>query len=245
MYQERTYRNRISSANLTSFQVVVKETDLLVHAEKKLEKKTRELVLQQRGYLEAFIGTHPDFAAALSAWSLNGPAPQIITDMTAAGQAARVGPMAAVAGAIAGQVGVGLLEITDQVIVENGGDVFIYTEMPVTAAIFAGKSPLSMQVGLRLGGAFDPVAVCTSSATVGHSLSLGQADAVCVVSDSCCLADAVATSTGNRIHCAEDIQAAIETAIRIDGVRGVVIIAGDKIGIGGDLQVVSLPLKKG
>ena len=245
MYQERTYRSRISPGNLNSFQVVVKQTDLLVHAEKKLEKHTRELVLQQRGYLEAFIETHPDFATALSPWSLNSPAPQIITDMITASQAAGVGPMAAVAGAIAEHVGRGLLNVTDQVIVENGGDVYIKTEKPVTAAIFAGKSPLSMHVGLRLGGAFEPVAVCTSSGTVGHSLSLGRADAVCVVSQSCCLADAAATSIGNRIQSAADIQDAMAAARRIDAVDGVMIIAGDKMAIWGDLQVLSLPLKKG
>jgi ApbE superfamily uncharacterized protein (UPF0280 family) len=102
-----------------------------------------------------------------------------------------------------------------------------------------------MHVGLRLGGAFEPVAVCTSSGTVGHSLSLGQADAVCVVSQSCCLADAAATSIGNRIHCEADIQDAMAAARRIEAVDGVMIIAGDKMAIWGDLQVLSLPLKKG
>ncbi len=245
MYQARTYRNLVQPEKLTSFQVVVKETDLLVHAEKKLERQTRELVLQQRGYLESFIARHPDFAETLVPWQLSAPAPKIITEMAAAGQCAGVGPMAAVAGAIAEQVGLGLLEITAEVVVENGGDVFIHTRMPVTTAIFAGKSPLSMRVGLRLGGGFEPVAVCTSSGTIGHSLSLGRADAVCVVARSCCLADAAATAIANRVRSAADMKIAIAAAKRIDAVDGVVIIAGDKMALWGELQVVSLPPKKG
>ena len=245
MYQERTYRHRLSSGNLMTFQVMVKETDLLVHAGKKLEQQTRELVLQQRSYLEEFIAIHPDFAATLVPWKLNGPAPKIVTEMTTASQSAGVGPMAAVAGAIAEQVGRGLLEFTDQAIVENGGDVFIRTMAPVKVGIFAGKSSLSMRVGLRLGGDLEPVAVCTSSGTVGHSLSMGRADAVCVVSESCCLADAAATSIANQVHFAADIEVAIAAAQRIDGLRGVVIVVGDKIGLWGELKIVSMLPKKG
>jgi ApbE superfamily uncharacterized protein (UPF0280 family) len=245
MYQKRTYRNRVHPEKLVSFQVMVKETDLMVHAGERLEQQTRELVLLQRSYLEAFIATHPDFAATLVPWKLNGPAPKIVTEMTAAGQSAGVGPMAAVAGAIAEQVGRGLLEFTDQVIIENGGDVFICTMTPVTVAVFAGKSSLSMRVGLRLGGGLEPAAVCTSSGTVGHSLSLGRADAVCVVSESCCLADAAATSIANRVHCTADIEDAIAVAKHIDALRGVVIIVGDKMGVWGELKVVSMPPKKG
>jgi ApbE superfamily uncharacterized protein (UPF0280 family) len=148
--------------------------------------------------------------------------------------------MAAIAGAIAEHVGRGLLGFTDQVMVENGGDVFIKTNSPVTVGIFAGASPLSMQVGIRLGGEKRPIAVCTSSGTLGHSLSLGLADAVCVVADSCALADAAATSIGNRIQSEADINAAIAAGQRIAEVAGIVIIAGDKIGAWGELELIRL-----
>ena len=119
--------------------------------------------------------------------------------MIRAGTVAGVGPMAAIAGAIAENVGRGLLEFADQVIVENGGDVFIKTRRPVTVGIYAGSSPLSMQIGMRLDSKKAPLAVCTSSGTLGHSLSLGRADAVCAVADSCALADAAATSSNASI----------------------------------------------
>jgi ApbE superfamily uncharacterized protein (UPF0280 family) len=240
MYQERTYRNLVNTEKLTAFQVVVKETDLLVHAETRLVEKTTALVLEHRGYVEAYIKTHPAFMTALNPWRLEGPAPNIIADMTKAGVSAGVGPMAAIAGAIAEHVGLGLLNHTEQVIVENGGDVFIKTNTPVTVGIFAGSSPLSMRVGIELNSDIKPAAICTSSGTLGHSLSLGKADAVCVVADSGALADAVATSIGNLIQSPADIHQALSTAKKIAEITGIVIIAGEKIGAWGNLKVVPL-----
>ena len=97
-----------------------------------------------------------------------------------------------------------------------------------------------MQVGLQLSGQKKPTAVCTSSGTLGHSMSLGKADAVCVVADSCALADAAATSIGNLIQSEADINAAIAAGRRIAGIAGVVIILGEKIGVWGDLEIVPL-----
>jgi len=240
MYPERTYRNLVSTEKLATFQVVVKETDLLVHAGKKLEHETRELVLEHRGYVEAYIKAHPDFAAALTPWRLDGPAPTIVVDMVKAGENAGVGPMAAIAGAVAEHAGLGLLKSTDHVIVENGGDVFIKTDTPLTVGIFAGKSPLSLRIGIRLSGGPKPMAVCTSSGTVGHSLSFGQADAVCVVADSCAIADAAATAIGNQIQSIADIGYAIGQGKGIENIRGIIIIVGEKMGIWGDLEVVPM-----
>jgi len=240
MHQERTYRNLVDTEKLKTFQVVVQETDLLVHAAGKLMQETRELVLEHRGYVEAYIKSYPDFMTTLNPWRHAGPTPNIISDMINAGTRAGVGPMAAIAGAIAENVGLGLLDFTDQVIVENGGDLFIKINTPVTVGIFAGASPLSMKVGLQLNCEKKPTAVCTSSGTLGHSLSLGKADAVCVVAESCALADAAATSIGNLIQSEADINAAIAASRRITEIAGVVIIIGEKIGAWGDLEIVPL-----
>jgi len=240
MYQEHTYRNLINSPDLIPYRVTVKETDLMVYTPANLEEAARELVLEHRGYVENFISSNPGFGEALIPWQLNQPAPTIIENMVKAAHNAGVGPMAAVAGAIAGRVGHGLLGLTDQVIVENGGDVFLKTHSPATIAIFAGASPLSLRIGIRMQGASKPEAVCTSSGTIGHSLSLGKADAVCVVADSCAIADAAATAIGNRIGIAADIEGAIEAGRRMTGLRGVVAIMGNKIGMWGDLEVVQI-----
>ncbi len=153
--------------------------------------------------------------------------------------------MAAVAGAIAEHVGKDLLSYTDEVVVENGGDIFIKTDSPVMAGIFAGRSPFSMRIGLRVDPKGNPVSICTSSGTIGHSLSMGKADAVCVVSESCSLADAAATSICNHVVSKTDIQKAIEFGKNIHGVTGLVIIIGDKIGLYGKVEILPLKVKKG
>jgi hypothetical protein len=245
MFQPRTYRTRVNSGRLTAFEVTVKETDLHVQARRDLSDLTREMILEQRGYLEAYIRQHPAFVSTLTPWPLTGPAPNIVLDMIAAGAAAGVGPMAAVAGAVAEHVGRALIPYSDEVIVENGGDIFLQTTAAATVAVFAGASPLSLRIGIRTGGQNDPLGVCTSAGTVGHSLSFGRADAVCVVSRSCALADAAATAIGNRIQSKQDIPAGIEIGKRIPGVIGLVIVAADQMGVWGALEVVALDRKKG
>jgi hypothetical protein len=102
-----------------------------------------------------------------------------------------------------------------------------------------------MQIGIRVACNQKPVAVCTSSATVGHSLSFGKADAVCVLADSCSLADAAATSIGNMIQSPADIETAVSRGRQIEEIRGLAIIVDRKIGLWGDIEVVPLRGKKG
>ncbi|MCD4777635.1 MAG: UPF0280 family protein [Desulfobacterales bacterium] len=241
MHKNRTYRNLVKKNDLVSFNVVVKETDLFIHAGEILADKTTELVLKYRGYVESYINRYPEFEKTLKPWQINGPAPSIVRDMVNAGNKAGVGPMAAVAGAIAEYVGLDLLSSSDEVIVENGGDIFLKTNEPVKIGIFAGKSPLSLRIGFRIDSIKKPAAVCTSSGSVGHSLSLGNADAVCVLSESCPLADAAATSIGNHIKSKADIPKAIDIGKNIEGIDAVAIIMGDEIGLWGNLELIPVP----
>ena len=234
------YRNQITKGHLTPFTVSVKETDLMVHASKAMVSETRESVLQHRGYIESIIRENPSFVTSLVPWKNSGVFPKIVSEMIKAGQNANVGPMAAVAGAMAQFVGEDLLELTDEVIIENGGDVFIKTIHPVTVGIFAGNSPLSFKIGIHIDSTDHPRAVCTSSGTIGHSLSYGKADAVVVVSDSCPGADAAATAIGNRVTSDRHIQKAIELGKNIPAVDGIMIIIGEKMGIWGQMEVTRL-----
>lgn len=245
---QRFYRRLTRCDHLVAFHVVVKETDLWVQARKNLKNMIKEFILIERGYIESYIHRHPDFQQTLHPWKLAAPAPAILREMTQAGTKAGVGPMAAVAGAIAARVGSRLLnhrQGSDEVIIENGGDVFFKTRQPVTVGLFAGKSPLSMQIGLTIDSRKRPVAVCTSSGTVGHSISFGNADAVCVVSGSAALADAAATSIGNRVHTRADIHAGIDFGKTIQGVEGLVIIKDEEMALWGTLEMVPLQGKKG
>ena len=239
-HEEKFYRNRVRADHATTFRVMVKETDLWVHADSDLSETARDSVSQQRRYIEDTIRRYPQFAESLRPWRTSDPQPRVVASMIHAGVLAGVGPMAAVAGAIAEQVGLSLLPLSSQVVIENGGDVFLHTPIPVVIGIYAGRSPLSLKVGMRVGGDNRSIGVCTSSGTVGHSLSMGKADAVSVVAASCPLADAVATAAANKVTAPADIEEAIAFARAIEGIEGVVAIMGDRIGAWGSLEIVPL-----
>ena len=245
MVEARTYRAQMNQAHLVSFRTVVQETDLMIQADRELTGVSRDLVLRYRGHIENYIARHGVFAKTLVPWPASGPMPEIVQEMVAAARQAGVGPMAAVAGALAQQVGQGLLSQSREVVVENGGDLFIKLEKPATVAIYAGDSPLSMRVGVKIDSRARPVAVCTSSGTLGHSLSLGVADAATVIADSCSLADAAATAIGNRVDSSSAVESAIEFGRTIEGIQGLVVICGETVGAWGAVDIEALEGKKG
>lgn len=238
-----TYRSRVERKGLTPFTVTALQTNLQILADRDFTAEATESLLTCRGYLESFIQAHPAFATTLSPFPLNVPAPKMIRDMVTASAAAGVGPMASVAGAVADYVGRELSRLSAEAIVENGGDTYIRVNEPLTMAIYAGNSPLSMKVGLAFNRTDRAFSVCTSSGTVGHSLSFGKADAVCILSGSALLADAAATAVGNRVRTGRDIDGAIRFGQTIDGVEGIVIIAGRDMGLWGDVELVRLVKK--
>jgi len=237
MYQPRTYRHWVQGQGLVSFRVVVKETDLFIRASSDLKIESCNLVSKYRRILEEYIDRHPSFATSLEPLTVTDDAPVIVREMAIASTEVGVGPIAAVAGAIAQFVGEELISHSPEVIIENGGDIYMKSLKDRTVAIYAGRSPLSGKMGLEIKVADTPLSICTSSGTVGHSFSLGKADAVVVVSKSAALADTAATAIGNKIIQPDDIQAGIESAKRIKDLLGVVIIKDDNIGIWGNLTI--------
>jgi ApbE superfamily uncharacterized protein (UPF0280 family) len=164
--------------------------------------------------------------------------------MARAASKAGVGPMAAVAGAIAEFVGHDLIALSPEIIIENGGDIFLASSRERTIGIYAGNSPLTGKIGLKISGAETPLGICTSSGTVGHSLSFGQADAVVILAKSATLADAAATAIGNLISQADDIPKGIERAQGIKGLKGVIIIKDDRLGLWGEVKISQLAAQR-
>jgi len=241
MYQPRTYRHWVKDKDLVSFKVAVKETDLYIRARANLKRKALKLVLKYRQLLEKYIERHPLFLTSLEPVAAGDDAPQIVAEMAESTRKVGIGPMAAVAGAIAEFVGSQLLDSSPEIIVENGGDIYLKSLGDRLIGIYAGKSPLTGKIGLEIRGQDTPMGICTSSGTVGHSLSLGQADAVIALSSSAVLADAAATAIGNLILKPDDIPGGIEFARSIDGLTGVVIIQGDKMGLWGEVKIRQTP----
>jgi ApbE superfamily uncharacterized protein (UPF0280 family) len=216
-YQPRAYRHWIEGHDLAAFSVTERETDLYIRAASNLQAKARRLVLKYRRQLERYIVRDPDFQTSLEPVGVPGNAPIIVREMAAAGARAGIGPMAAVAGAIAEHVGRELLDYSPEIIVENGGDIFLKILAKRTVGIYAGDSPLTGKIGLEILPGDTPLGICTSSGTVGHSLSFGQADAVVAVAGTATLADAAATAIGNQVKNAGDIDAGLAFAGGIAG----------------------------
>lgn len=237
MPDSKAYRRLVTGGDLIPFEVTVKETDLYVRATRNLGAKTDRLVRKFRTQIEGYIERHPSFRTSLRPMPVTDDSPVIVKAMLEAGSSAGVGPMAAVAGAIAESVGMELLKYSRDVIVENGGDIFLKSTRTRVVAIYAGDSPLSGKIGLEMNADETPMGICTSSGTVGHSMSLGRADAVVVLSPSATLADAVATSVANVVKSAEDIATALSFGRDISGITGIVIIKGDKIGSSGSVRL--------
>ena len=85
-----------------------------------------------------------------------------------------------------------------------------------------------------------PLGLCTSSGTIGHSLSFGLADAVVILSKSAILADAAATAVGNRVKDKKDLEKAAAFAGSIKGVLGGVIIIKNTLISWGEVELLSL-----
>lgn len=237
MYEPRTYRHWVKGTDLVPFNVVVKETDLSIFALVNLKRKAHRLVLKYRNMLEKYIAQQPLFLTTLVPLPVGDNAPQIVKAMAMAAGKVGVGPMAAVAGAIAEFVGAELLSFSPEIIIENGGDIYLKSLKKRVVGIYAGKSPLTGKIGLEIEEKDTPMGICTSSGTVGHSLSFGQADAVTVLSKSTTLADAAATAICNIIKKPSDFAHGIEFAKGIDGLTGLIIIKDDKIGVWGKMKL--------
>ena len=240
MKRERRYRSWMARDGLVPFRVRAKETDLYILAQTPLEREAAEATIRLRQQIEDYSKRRPLFLESLLLLAPDPWAPEIVREMLVASQKAGVGPMAGVAGAIAEFVGRELLTFTAEVVVENGGDIFLKIDTEKTIGIFADRSPLNMKVGIKIPPERTPLGICTSSGTVGHSLSFGKADAVCVISPSATVADAVATSLGNMMKGRGDIEGVLERGQRVSGVEGIVIILDDMLGAWGEYELVRL-----
>lgn len=240
-YSDRTYRLMEQSGLISSY-VTMKETDLHILAPIQVENEALRLVAAVRQQIEAYIRTHPLFVESLRPLPFDHNAPHVIQEMLTAADVAGVGPMAAIAGVIAEAVGQGLIETgVEDLIVENGGDIFIHRKQESVVAIYAGSSPLSNKVGIQISPETMPCGICCSSGSIGHSLSLGKADAVVVKAGSTPLADAVATRIGNEVkEKTGSIEKALQVSQEMQGISGAVVIQGKQLGAWGDIELVRL-----
>jgi len=237
---ERGYRRAVASQpGWTAFVLKYRQSDLWIQANQDIRREAEKALLEARMQVEGYAGSHPGFLSAHVPLPADPLAPMTVRWMLAGGAAAGVGPMAAVAGAIARYVGERVCEAGAEVVVENGGDCFLFARRPLTVGVFAGSSPLSHRMALQVVPEQMPVGIASSSASVGHSWSYGKADVACVVAGDAALADAAATALGNRVRGSADMEPALGWLLGVRGVRGGLVILGTTLAVQGEIELVS------
>lgn len=237
---QRFYRyQHQSKAGWFAFQVKYRETDLWIRAQKDLKNEAVAIVLNLRHQLERYISQSPRFLQSLEPLPDDPSAPKLVRKMLKAAHHTGVGPMASVAGAIAESVALDLKTLSPAIVVENGGDCYLDLQEETSVGVYVEPaSAFSGKVALRLTADRFPLSICTSSGTIGHSLSFGKADAVTVIAKDAALADAAATALANLVRSPADIGKALQKASAISSLQGVLIMVKDKMGIWGDIELV-------
>jgi len=239
MYEPRLYREWVETTGLVTFHAVERESDLQIRAHRDLGNRARAALRKARLQIAREIERRPEFAVSFSPLPSPASPEPVVADMLKAGRAYGVGPMAAVAGAVAEAVGRALLEYSPEVIVENGGDIFLNMDRTVEIGLYAGAdSPFTGVIRLRLDPEGGALGVCTSSGTVGHSTSFGRADAVVAVARNAALADAAATAIGNRVKDAPDVETVLAEERERATLDGLLIAVGRRIGAWGKLELL-------
>jgi ApbE superfamily uncharacterized protein (UPF0280 family) len=244
MIDQRTYRNQFSQQRFRSFVVNYKETDLWIGVDPaSFRKDMKEFsflkIKELRSEVEAYLLKDPVFGKTFDPHRVEPNAPEIVKVMAEAACRAGVGPMAAVAGAFSEAVGRHLLEHykIQELVVENGGDIFLKIDRNLLISVYAGNSSLSEKIGIEIPADLSPLGVCTSAGTVGPSISLGKSDATMIVCRNTALADALASTFGNMVQVPEDVQSVTQQTERFPEILSTVIICRDKIGICGQFEM--------
>jgi ApbE superfamily uncharacterized protein (UPF0280 family) len=237
-YQRRFYRDLVKAKGLYGFEFIDRETDLQVFSSRPPEAHfIAERVRQYRHDIENYIARDRRFLVSLKPIPVELSAPEIVKEMAQSAKTADVGPMAAVAGAIADFLGRDLVKKgCREVIIENGGDIFLKVAKARNIGIYAGKSRAWNSLKIKVRPSQTPMGVCSSSGTIGHSLSFGIAECAIILAKNAVLADAVATATLNRVRSPLDVQKALEFALSVKGVRAAAIICNKKLATLGKIE---------
>lgn len=244
MFEPRWYRRMMEGERFTSFQVTHFETDLWIGVNPSsfhpsMPQFVLNKIIEIRSVLDQFIISCPSFKTSLTPIANDGKAPYYVQRMMDVTQKSNTGPFSSVAGMFAEETGKALLESypIQEVIVENGGDIFIYIKKDLEVSVYAGNSPLSNKIALIVPASQGPLGLCTSSATVGPSLSLGNTDATMIACSDTALADAFATLFGNIVKSQRDINEALLLSEKFPEILSILIIVGDQFGIKGKFPI--------
>ena len=237
-YKKRFYRAWQKPDDLIGFRVTYKESDLSIYAEKDLSEIAMPLLIECRKPIEKTIKAYPIFKSSLKSIQMKSEY-QIVREMIKEAAEANVGPMAGVAGAIAQCMGKSLLKYSNELIIENGGDIFIRSSKERILMVYTGEhSPFKDRLKIRLKGNVNAYGVCTSSKTIGHSLNFGNSDATVIIAKSAITADVFATAISNMVKSEDDLEKVVEYAGKIKKIIGGLIVIGKKASAWGNIEFI-------
>ena len=244
LFEERTYRSQFNTSRFTGFEVQHLETDLWIGVDplsfnEKMKEVAQEKIQNLRTVFDSYIQAEPFFKKSLKPFQPSEAAPKEAVEMAVAAEKVGIGPMSAVAGLFAREVGEEIRKnfSVKELLIENGGDIYILIKDELVLSVFAGESILSERIGLVVPAAEEAFGICTSAGTVGPSLSFGKADAVVVVCDDILLADALATALGNLVKSPDHVEKVINKSGKYNEIKSLLIICEDKIGIKGENEI--------
>lgn len=243
-YKERRYRGQFAAEGRRSFCVKFLESDLWIGVDNgsyspSMEDDALQLIVDLRRAMDAHIMLEPDFRTSLVPYRVAECAHPVMKHMSDVSFRTGIGPMSAVAGAFAEHVAVHLREKygCQEVIVENGGDIYADSSSDMDISVFAGESQLSNRVGFHIPAGEFPLGICSSSGTVGPSLSFGRADAVMIVCKDALLADSYATAFANRIKTVDDLQPVIDLIAAHSDILAAIAIKDDRMAMCGRYEL--------
>jgi ApbE superfamily uncharacterized protein (UPF0280 family) len=211
----------------------IEETSATIAAEREFLPAAVEAIRSTRSQIERQIRHDRFFLTTLEPYEPDPSSARVIRRMCAASSTAGVGPMATVAGVVA-------QEALEAMVskgcrhgwVDNGGDIALIIQEPATVEIFSDPGSKDAYA-LELEPTDEIIGVCTSSGTLGHSISFGNADVALAVADDAVLADALATAIGNGVEDKESLDTCFDRFKRIDGFRAGLAMIDGKVSMHG------------
>lgn len=241
LYIDRSiYRKNISIKGKYCYRLKYKYTDLFITSDRDILKELKSPVLSFYKEIEKIISGDPIFERSLVPVEIKNHYSPFIKKMCYAAGIFGVGPMATVAGAICDRIAESIAHSCRFLMIENGGDIFIKSASGVKVGLYSSSSYFLDRLNVEFDAEQTPCGICSSSGSMGHSLSLGSSDLVTIMSDSTIQADAAATAVANFIKEQDDIEKAISQYKKNKEIKGMVIIKGDRIGIWGAIQLGSI-----
>jgi len=207
--------------------VQVGETAATIASEGEYFGAALEAMKDARRQVQREISANQYFLTSLEPVDCSPTAGPVPRGMCDAARLAGVGPMAAVAGAIAhAALDAMIRQGCEHGWVDNGGDVALVLREPITLEVFS--EPLAEEtVALELEPAGRVMSVCSSSGRLGSSISLGDSDVALAIAESGCLADALATAVGNRVRDRDSLRTCFRPFEEIEGfIAGLAMIDG-------------------